>query len=89
MPDDGASDNGYVCGGPQSGGWNWDMFIETNVGAPAPGFISGAALWLKTQTVSVGLIHLPNPTFNTSYNLATYSSAPLPGTPLYPPNPGA
>jgi len=60
------------------------MSLDNSQELPAPGFISGAALWLRQSTVSVGLIHLPNPAFNTSYDLATDSAAPLPGAPAQP-----
>ena len=62
------------------------MALDNSNALPAPGFISGAALWLRQSTVSVGVIHLPNPAFNTSYNLATDSAAPLPGAPMQPPS---
>ena len=68
---------------PQNGGpgYYWQMQWETNTGVAPPGFISGAALTLKTNIVSVGLIHLPNPFVNSTYNLNTLTADPLPSAP--------
>ena len=74
--------NSDTCnkGGPPSGEWSFDLVFENSDIMPAaPGFVSGAALWLKTNIVSVGLIHLPLPTFT-----AQYAESPPPASPSAP-----
>ena len=67
------------CPAP-SGDWYWPINFDDSAVIPAPGFISGATLWLKQSTVSVGFFHLPNPNFNSSYQLPTPPITPPPPT---------